>query len=450
MTDNNQTDQVPNEEPDEPEREMGECYSCACEIDLEDTGYYTGWPVAYPVSYARRSATPQPLFCNECTTLCNDCSEVVHFDQVERLDLAWDEHMVCTYCFESYESCVSCGYTTHTDNMCHGDYSDEPYCQSCYDEAQGCGDSVHSYSWQPGDRHFWYVALRPEQHLGREYTIPIKFAGLRAFSNLDSWQYQRQPFDPPQDFTAVNKQLFMGYELETNIGECSDLRGAAEFLLSAMRKTDNQGVTLDSEDYLYLKEDGSISGFEIVTHPATLEAHKVLMPRDAFSALAKDHGMVGWAGAGAGLHVHVSKRAFTHAHLHKFQLFHYRNSHWLKTFAGRDSGRWASFDVTQNHNGEPMKLSTLAKGQYERTYLNRYHALNFVPPRTVELRYFRASLKPDTVLAVLEIVHAMWAYTQAHNSSDYRDNGFAWSNFRSWVADQDYEFLVPIMDKRGV
>lgn len=447
-TDNNNI--VP--EQDEEEEHQAECLNCGNSIDIEYDSYATNFPMGYP-QRARMALPPdaQVVFCEDCFVTCNDCDEAIFGGHEYRVDTGgWDPVTVCRYCHDDYVSCAECGYTARSDYMQYCSEDDASYCSSCYDDMTSAGQHVHSYSWQPSDRLFWYTALRPEQNHNREFVIPIKFAGLRAFGNLDAWQYQRAPFDKPEDYDGVKNQLFMGYELETNRGECRDVRSAAEYLLNAMRKTDEHGVTLQSEDYLYLKEDGSISGFEIVTMPATLEAHKVLMPRDAFAGLAKDHGMQGWAGAGAGLHVHASKSAFSHAHLHKFQLFHYRNQHWLKSFAGRDSGRWASFDQTTDHNGQRVKLSSLAKGTYERTYLNRYHALNFVPPRTVELRYFRASLKPDTVLAVLEIVHAIWLYTKQHNSSDYRNNGFAWSNFRSWVADQDYEFLVPVMDKRGV
>lgn len=165
-------------------------------------------------------------------------------------------------------------------------------------------------------------------------------------------------------------------------------------------------------------------------------------------------GMASWRkvnGEGAGLHVHVSKASFSHSHLHKFQLFHYINSEYLKKFAGRDSGRWASFNRTSAQYGDDPKLSQLAKGDYDHSDLRRYHALNFVPRNTVELRYFRGSLKHETVLAVLELVHAMWTFTRITTSADYRRGGLSWSMFQEWLVTQpEYEFLPEVMSVRGV
>ena len=445
MNENTQT-------PEEPDEENTvQCHTCDNTIHLEDDGYHQGQLIGYVPSY-RVTSMPgfswdNLYYCEQCYRLCNDCREPAYGDSMMYISQAWDEHYVCDYCCEYYSECSECGETRHHDNMCWSDDLDGYFCNGCYETT--CARSsnlVHYYSWDPSHFNFWVVD-NSDNRWASMYSL--RFDGLRGLIDLPRWNgWAFTSSTIPEEVRPHRKELFMGFELETNIGSCRNIGEAAESLMDA----DNfRAINGNSEEYMYLKEDGSISGFEIVSHPATLEAHKVLFPADAIRALAKTHGMSSWAGAGAGLHVHVSKSAFTHAHLHKFQLFHYGNAYFLKKFAGRDSGRWASFSQTTSSWGNPIKLSTLAKGQYERTSLNRYHALNFCPPETVELRYFRASLDPRTVIAVLEMVHAIWKYTMTHNSGDYRNNRFSWSNFRSWLATQDsYEALLPTMDKRGV
>lgn len=454
MTNINDNEPTPDEEPDE--LIMVACMHCGCELDPEWGEYYSQFPIGsrWRQGYLNRDSIPsEPVFCWDCCSSCDDCGEPTLNDYLHTVGVD-GSRTVCSYCCEDYVECADCSDMRHSEDSRYLDADDCYVCLDCDNSTRSSSRTIHSYSYVPSPKLFWFTPTPNETvsvHMGELsygylYGTPLKFDGLLALPDIDTLHHSRiRPHYHTDD-------LYMGFELETNRGNCIDINGAARYLLSAMKrpKTQHGDEYNSDESYLYLKEDGSVTGFEIVSHPATLEAHKLRIPRDALTSLARDHGMTGWSGEGAGLHVHVNKRAFSHSHLHKFQLFHYRNSTWLKRFAGRDSGRWASFDQTRDHNGDNVKLSSLAKGQYERTYLNRYHALNFCPTNTVELRYFRSSLLPDTLIAVLEMVHAMWLFTGERNSSDYRDNGFAWSHFRSWVQDKDYEFLVPVMDKRGV
>jgi len=448
MTNINDNEPTPDEEPDEVI--MVECMHCGSELDPEWSEWYSTFPVGSQWRqrhWASEGRPSEPIYCWECCTTCEDCGEPTLNDYISTVGVD-GSRTVCTYCCEEYTECCQCGDMRHHNEVEYDSDEDSSTCEDCDNPRIGSSRVIHSYSYVPSPKHFWFTPTLADADVSYAhlYATPLKFDGLLALPDIDSLHHSRIR---PHYHTD---ELYMGFELETNQGNCRSITDAARYLLSAMKRpTTQHGDEYQSdESYLYLKEDGSISGFEIVSHPATLEAHKLRIPRDALTGLAREHGMTGWSGSDAGLHVHVNKRAFSHSHLHKFQLFHYRNSTWLKRFAGRDSGRWASFDQTRDHNGDDVKLSRLAKGQYERTYLNRYHALNFCPSNTVELRYFRSSLRPETLIAVLEMVHAMWSFTGERNSSDYRDNGFAWSHFRSWVQDKDYEFLVPVMDRRGV
>lgn len=440
---------VPDEEPDE--EASPECVNCGFTLDLERDGYTTIIPNGW---HGRRlDPDAENYFCDECYCICEDCGESHMSDGCDSWTVDGDYRVLCHYCQNDYTSCSECDNYVHYDNAICDEYDDSCRCRSCYEDSGGSMRGiVHYYSWQPDERLFWYIPREGDHPYGESW----KFDGIRALPEVTRWLGRHRM---PEDVSDHMNDLFMGFELETNRGSCRNVREAAEYLLNNVSMPDGKNEHIFGgsyyrfrpENYLYLKEDGSIDGFEIVSHPATLEAHKLLFPGQAVRDLGRKHGMQGWRGAGAGLHVHVSKAAFGHSHMHKFQLFHYRNAEFLKRFAGRDSGRWASFDQTADCYGRPMKLSSLAKGDYDRGALQRYHALNFMPPYTVELRYFRSSLLPETVLSVLEMVHAMWQFTRDHTSTDYRNDGFGWSNFRAWLARQDrYEFLPDTLDKRGV
>jgi hypothetical protein len=440
----NVNDSADDGEEQEPETRV--CWSCDNDINLEDDEHITGRIAGDGQVLARRVNRDRDystlIYCVDCFTYCEDCDSAAYCDSTINIYVGgWSNRTVCSYCYDDYVTCASCNEVRHSDDTIYqdeGDYYDSHLCESCHDSHQEEMESnlVHNYSWNPSPRLFWFVPSDSEEHS----HLSVDFSGIKALPDLDYYANNRYTYP---DVVKHGRDLFMGFELETNnTGDRSSLRDAAEYLVSESGCDGN---------YLYLKEDASISGFEIVTHPATLEAHKLLFPRQAIKGLT-DRGLQSWRsvdGTGAGLHVHVSKASFSHSHLHKFQMFHYNNATWLKKFAGRDSGRWASFDRTSSQYGNPVKLSDLAKGTYHHASLARYHALNFVPHNTVELRYFRGSLLPETVLAVLEMVHAIWTYTRDHDSKSYRENGFAWSNFRSWVNNQPYEFLTTTLDRRG-
>jgi hypothetical protein len=233
-----------------------------------------------------------------------------------------------------------------------------------------------------------------------------------------------------------------GFELETNARDRSRVHAASDFLMSEA-----------PDEYLYNKDDGTISGFEIVTHPFTLDAHKLLLPREAISDLSSKFALSSWSsveGNGAGLHVHISKKSFVGAsHQYKFQMFHYHNADIIKKFAGRDSDRWATFRRTTDPTEYGYdNMAEICKGN--RSQNNRYSALNFQNRNTIELRYFRGSLKPETVLGVLEFCHSVHAYTKLLTAKEVATGRLAWGSYKMWLAEQPYEYLPSVMATRCV
>ena len=346
----------------------------------------------------------------ELVHYCGDCCGHFHYA------LFNEDTGRCNSCDENYSECYRCETTIHCDYSYHDDDGD-PYCEDCWSEHDQNPDNqeqssraIQSYSYKPNPVFGWVV----ESQLVRGLSVPR---------------------------TVINEPMF-GFELETNARDRDRVAEASTFL-----------VQESPEEYLYNKDDATISGFEIVTHPFTLEAHKMLLPREAISALSSQYSLSSWSsvgGLGAGLHVHISKKSFAGAsHQYKFQMFHYRNADTIKKFAGRDSDRWATFRRTTDPTDYGYdNMVEICKGN--RTQNNRYSALNFQNRHTIELRYFRGSLKPETVLGVLEFCHSVHAYTKLLTAKEVANGHLAWGSYKMWLSEQSYEFLPSVMATRCV
>ena len=229
--------------------------------------------------------------------------------------------------------------------------------------------------------------------------------------------------------------LYLGFEEEV---ECTDgdIDEGAQWVINTINYRGNENV-------VYLKEDGSIDhGFEIVSHPATLGFFMNHFKWDGIKGLSR-LGYESWNKKSCGLHIHMSRAAFKDdKHLFKFLKFIYGNPTELIKFAGRKS-TYAKFDVdtflnTFNDYGqrETLRGSTFMKmAKRESVNDDRYCAVNLRNIQTVELRFFRPSLKPETVQAALQLCDAAFHYTEEISTPQVMTgNALAFNSFRSWVS----------------
>lgn len=323
---------------------------------------------------------------------CQDCwrdlysdNVIHHCESCTRLlcEPCGDSESECDICRPTYVGdCCDCGDSLYD----HYDYSycdecDERHCGGCDCECDDENEHVHNYSWTP-----------------------------------DRW-------NPKGDYPAAP---LLGVELEVG--------GPADDIVSAVHAIDCR------EHHLYMKEDGSISGVEIVSHPATLEWV------NEWNA-----GGNGWAGVlrhlqatrsvtvadGYGLHVHVSRNAFRRNgrrsahHAMAWLMFIYRNADAMKDIARRTDNQWCAF--TDQRPGElANKAKTDGYGGA------RYVAVNCNNSRTFELRFFAATLDVTEFMAALELATATVEYTRALRSADVlHGNALDWHVFASWVAGRD-------------
>ena len=242
---------------------------------------------------------------------------------------------------------------------------------------------------------------------------------------------------------------------------------------------------------VYCKADGSLNnGFEIVTHPMSFGFVKNHTDNlwDGLNKLRRK-GFRAWTTSTCGLHIHISRNGFlSEAHLHKFMYFIYgsdisranadkvraQESHIksIKQFAGRDS-HWSKFDrdsfLGSAYDGDDEQgnskyvtpsLAEIAKGRTKNGNAispyagERYLALNRNNRHTLELRFFRPSLRPQTIQASIEFVQCLFDYTDQVTFNQIMHSG-ALSSFQSLgefaTSDRDkYSAFIARAISRGV
>ena len=306
------------------------------------------------------------------------------------------------------QECSQCGWVGDGDYMSYCECNDDYWCDDCGHCSRCCYDcSYHE------DR-------------------PVK-----------SWDY-RPDFMPKGN---PGEPMF-GVELEVG--------GYEDYIVPVVQDIDPY------EDHLYMKEDGSISGVEIVTHPMTLEFARTYPFGQMLRGLRDARCNVD---RGYGLHVHVDRKAFdtkprpkTHAHnrleprqrqqsqMHQMMwlLFLSRNTEGLVKLARRESSRWAPF--TKPVAGE---LKRKAQGMPYRE--SRYQAVNCTNRHTFELRFFQATLDEQEFMAAIEFADASVRYARQVTSKDVlRPTGqkaLTWHHFTQWVLAHDYPQLTAELTK---
>lgn len=413
-----------------PEAEPPIIYRCfSCDSEFTELVSEVYWISHYMNGSAERFAVANPdscsphmhmttacsyrqlAYCEDCVTLCRECDNVVsRDDSLEGLD----GHDRCADChYELHSSCESCGDSMWQDDARYSRNGDSgPYCPGCYeddDESSGYSPLIESYGHTTSDTD-------PRMRFRNGTLNGWEIVGIHV---------HRRP-EP--------KFPYIGFELETNIDDVSQRHGAAEFLLGGA-----------PENYMVLKEDGTINGFEIVTYPADYRVHLNLFPWERLPQLAEQFSMRSWnGGTNCGLHVHISKSAFSSSHIYKFMKFHDHNQAQLITLAGRSTS-YAQFGTEY---WESRKEQALGKQQTP-----RYVAVNNTPRDTYELRYFRGSLRPDTVKGVIEFTHALWKYTASLTIGDVSRGALDWSRFREFASRHsqlhDYPHLMPLLAARS-
>lgn len=342
--------------------------------------------------------------------------------------------------FENY------GWTTQWFRDVEYNNIDENYqyiCQNCHEErsyeddqnSESESDYVHDYGFRPRVTFFTADAFGEITSSRYATLAPAGLAGKHSPASLNEGSAVQIPY--------------FGFELEMT-RERSDIgvNQAARYIYER----------LGSDTVGYMKWDGSVDGgFELVTHPHTLEAYNSRTELWGVLEHLRENGWRSWrSSSSCGLHIHINNASFvTAGHAMRFLLFVYRNREPLVRFAGRDSS-YARFDydsfVQSSHlvgyddNGDAIWRRGSLMDIVKKKTVNegRYMAVNCQNNNTYELRFFKGNMNSLAVRACLEFVHALHAYTEGLTSHDCLVNrALTWRPFLAFVKRKSAEDNFP-------
>lgn len=317
---------------------------------------------------------------------CSSCEEPYDTDDCESIN----EIEVGPCCSDHYSYCDPHDSWYHTS---------DGYCSACDDEdyEDEYGSSlIHDYSYRPSPVFF-----------------VMRDGSVRRLLRPE----------PAKSFTGFE------LEMEASVG-CSVADGAQV-------ATDLYG------DSVYLKYDGSLdSGFEMVSHPMGLDYLNDSFNWDGVRELAQ-MGMRSAKTSTCGLHVHINK-SFFRGHetvFYRFMAMFYRNPDMWRRLAGRSDSGYAKWDIA---NESPRMLAyakSLGVNPYDRAVNHdRYVAVNMQPSNTIELRFFKGTLRPETLKARVTGIHAVAQFVMSSRYSLALKECGSWEAFRNFTNDNDAQF----------
>jgi len=190
----------------------------------------------------------------------------------------------------------------------------------------------------------------------------------------------------------------MGVELE--IDGAGELDSKASQILDVANRG---GLEL-----LYCKHDGSLDdGFELVSHPMSLDFHQKEMPWAAVLEEAVRLGYQSHQASTCGLHVHVSRSAFGVTEAEQdaaiARILYFFERHWeeLLKFSRRTPRQLERWAARYGYKEQPREILDHAK---KGDGAGRYTCVNLQNEDTIEFRIFRGTLKLNTLIATLQLV----------------------------------------------
>lgn len=229
---------------------------------------------------------------------------------------------------------------------------------------------------------------------GRSHGVfTVESLSNHSLSVIKSYNYIPQKFLLHHD--NDEEKLYLGVELEIDSG--GEHEDNAKYICDVMN-TDSENI--------YCKHDGSLTnGFEIVSHPCTLEYHKSLKYEEIFEWLVKQKYRSHDTST-CGMHVHINRNYFGVDKLTQDlcigKLLYLCEKHWkmVELIARRTSNRYARrFLLEENET----LIDLYAKSQSS----DKYGAINLKHKDTVEIRIFKGTLNYSTFINTLEFVSVL-------------------------------------------
>ena len=316
--------------------------------------------------------------------------------------------------FAETETCAECDEVHWTDDMIY------TACDRYVGTQCGCD---HSYRWHEGDECYYHEEEYPddEDYDEENYSDPSRTMeyNARVETILDT---VKMPDDLPN-------ATISGVEIEMERRNNCPYH-IVDDILTTMR------------GYALVKRDGSLNdGFEVVSAPATLMAHKHYWSK--FCEQNFNEHLSSWHTNTCGMHIHVGRKHLTPLDIGKLLIFIncQHNGNFVKHIAGRSSSSWARRDFKSAKDGTQRS--------------DKYEAINLGKEETVEFRIFRGNIGKIGIFRALEFVYALVSFVKQSaldKNTDYVKN-LKYENFIEFVRQpsnkSQYPYFYTWLVKQG-
>lgn len=250
--------------------------------------------------------------------------------------------------------------------------------------------------------------------------------------NINDYYYKPEPVF----YGNSSDNRYFGVELEIDYG--GEVDENAHLIMQVANR---------QAEHIYCKHDGSIDdGFELVSHPMTLEYHLTQMPWLDVLTEAQRLGYLSHRAETCGLHIHINRTAFgktvdeQEAVIARILYFFEKNWEELLRFSRRTRYQLERWAARYGYKEQPKEILDHAK---KGAYGQRYTCVNLQNTNTIEFRIFRGTLKYNTFIATLQLVNRICEVAIALSDEEMRQ--LTWCKF---VADCNEPELVQYLKER--
>lgn len=259
-----------------------------------------------------------------------------------------------------------------------------------------------------------------------------------AYSDLQFFRTDRRGRIKGVSAADAGETLYLGAEVENDHYPefCCNREDAIAY------------VRENASAFCRVESDGSlVNGFEIVSAPMTLAAHKATDWTGLFAKLT-EMGARAHDTDTCGLHVHVSRAALGNTDeakrlcIAKILELVERFQQQLSCFARRDitGSQWCGpteygHSTSDGSRALRRKAATIQDQQGFAVHDGRrYRAVNLQNPSTIEFRLFKGTLKPETFYATLTLVDGLVRWCKQHTTPEAHT--VTWDGLLAWINDE--------------
>lgn len=373
-------------------------------------------------------------YCEECDTW----KDVRDYEQIEVYDVGRGYHIyMCNECKDSSYEVFYCDY--------HERYEKNDYHFSVFNYGDICPDALESGEF--------FMCDDCEDVFTWEYANEINDYRYcdSCFEEHDTGHiksYHDHKLDYINNTKIINVAndahvLTYGFELEVERGSgacsCGDM---SEQLYNIM------------DGFTVYESDGSLNdGFEIISNPYDMDYYEergkhlmkcMLQELKSNNYLSHDPGT-------CGLHVHVGRQGLGESYGERIEtvkrigiIVEYFKEELtiLSRRKPNQLNRWAKF-TTEGDKKEVLTIDYI--DDLNRECRGRYYALNLQNDATIEFRLFRGTLKKETFLATLELVHNICQWAKHNEITDL--NKLDFYTIATW---EKCEYIIDYLESKNI